>query len=1105
MDKTEKKEKILEEQTRVLENDKKNMLVSASAGSGKTHIMIKYICALVIKKHVPIKDFLVLTFTKSAAAQMKDKLSKRLKEACENVEEQETQYIFDQIDALSTANICTIDAFCERAIKKYANILGINDSFSVLDENEAIALKKMCFQNSLKRFSEKHFDDFALIADAYKHDETKIWEIIKKLEDISNSVADKDAFLQDLSQNFEQKFDLASDFLYKDFLNTITKGLQELESLHVEKYYADVSKLFEAALSSKNLFEVYDNLQNVKKMPTRPYVKVVGEEIFQQIGEIKDAIWGKTSKIKNLCLSNQENILSQRCGELEKAMLKFFDAYEKQYNSLKKAQNCMDFADLEKFMKVLSENEKLFENFQYVFVDEYQDTNKKQEEIIKNIAKNCNFVAVGDLKQGIYGFRLASSEIFLKDLKNFEKDEYSAVNYLKSNFRSNQKVLDFVNEIFKVCMTEQTSNVDYFSTSMLKSENDFADEEAKAINIDLVAKQKPDFDEIPKVYSVLNAKILSENSNLLMLKDVKRRINEVVGSKISDDGSLRTANYGDIAILARKRDAFFEQLETYLQENGIPVISNSRSKLAQEPEIQMLVNYLRLALAVDNEVALLSVLLSGLYLLDIQKILDEKIEKQKNLVEVVLENQSGLFTKFLQNLDEFRLNYEVFGAKKAFLTLFAQTNYFSYLNLRKDKERTGMFVKKFLEEIEKNEFDIPALVNYFDTVDIVVTPEASDFGDCVTLTTIHDSKGLEYPIVFLIGCDNDFSGNQSGDVQINEHFGLALKVYDFEENSATPSVRLLAIQEDERKEDFVEELKIFYVALTRAKNRLYLFGNFDEQNFSKHDIKSCKTYFDLIFLALKSESAKFCANGFFENKTLSINLIEDVEEVPCKIEQNLENAEFDEKIVEKIDKYLDFSYKFGERENFRLKESVTGLTKKIEPEGLENFSNENFNFAGEAIETGNAYHLALKVVNFENVFDLQSLRKELQNVDEQSRKLVDEEILLKNVMILKELTKGGHIFKEKEFLLKEKLKELVAGDADDEILVQGIVDLFAVKEDKIVLVDFKYSSKSERYLIDKYKNQLKLYKIAIENAFNRPVSGCFLLSLKFAKIIPISF
>ena len=659
----ENQELHLDEQDKVLENDKKNMLISASAGSGKTYIMIKYICELVTQKHTPISDFLVLTFTKSAAAQMKEKLLARLKE---EFEKNQSEYIVEQIDALSTASICTIDSFCEKYIKKYANVLGINESFSVLDESQSKCIKKDAFQRALKNFAEENFLEYENLLSTYKNKDDKIWEIIEDLEDISNSVADKDAFLKESSENFEDKFEKASNFLFDFFISAIKRDVRELDALHVDKYYDAVTQMVGGAVSSQNLFELFENVKEVKKLPNRPNQDYVGQEVFEKLGVIRTDLSDKISDIKSLNLSETESVEMQKQGTLEKAILHLFDLFEKQYNLLKKAQNCMDFADLEKFMKVLSKKENLFDGFQFVFVDEYQDTNKLQEEIIKNVAKNCNFVAVGDLKQGIYGFRLASSEIFLKDTQNFEADEDSTVNYLKSNFRSSQKILDFVNNVFKVCMTKEITNVDYESTSMLQGRSKFVDENAKAINIDLVEKSSPEYQEIPKIYSVKNAKISVDKSNWTMLQDIKRRILEVVGSKISDNGKLRQANFGDIAILARGRDSLFEQLETFLQENEIPVISNSRSKLAKEPEVEMLINYLRLSLSLDNEVALLSVLLSGLYLFDIEKIFDEKQNSGKTLVELVKENKNGYFTKFLDDLNSFRINATLHGAKEAF-------------------------------------------------------------------------------------------------------------------------------------------------------------------------------------------------------------------------------------------------------------------------------------------------------------------------------------------------------------------------------------------------------------------------------------------------------
>ena len=360
--------------------------------------------------------------------------------------------------------------------------------------------------------------------------------------------------------------------------------------------------------------------------------------------------------------------------------------------------------------------------------------------------------------------------------------------------------------------------------------------------------------------------------------------------------------------------------------------------------------------------------------------------------------------------------------------------------------------------------------------------------------------------MFLIGCDKNFSADKGGDVQINENFGLALKVYDLENNNVIPSVRLMAIKEDEAHKNFVEELMIFYVALTRAKNRLYLFGNFDKKFFSKHDVKSCHSYFDLIFLALKDEAAAFCKQGSFEDENLSINFIEEVEEISSKTQQNFENAEFDEEVAEKIEKYVDFSYKFGKSQNFRLKESVTSLNKKLDEDTFEKYSNENFRFADNAIDTGNAYHIAMKFLDFDKICDLQTLNQELEKFKNQvDLNLIDREVLLKNILLVKPFTQNAKVFKEKEFLLREKIGALIDEDVDDEILVQGIVDLFVVKENEVLLIDYKFtSSNPEEYLIKKYKNQLKLYKIAIENAFKIPVTGAYLLSLKHAKLISVN-
>lgn len=1092
------------EQEEVLLNDKKNMLVSASAGSGKTYIMIKYITKLICEERIPVKDFLVLTFTKAAATEMKERLLKSLKKKGDD------PFIIEQIDSLSVANISTIHSFCEKNLKKYANLLGISENFAIADENYSQKIRQNAFDVAFKKLNEQNFEEYFELISNFKNDKNKVREILFEIENLVNSVADKEQFLKDNEEKNEKYFECATDFLFKNCIEKIESALDSVEKLHVEDFYFTLSKNLSNILNSKDIYQLAVACKEFS-FPYLPKRKEVGDEVVENLKSIKDSINKAVNNIEILNLDNDDVVEIQKHGLLEKILTKLFKLYENEENEIKKSQNILDFYDLEKYMKKLSVEENLFTGLKFVFVDEYQDTNKVQERIIKNVAKNCNFVAVGDVKQGIYGFRLASSEIFLKDVSDFEKEENSTVKYLKSNFRSNKNVLNFVNDIFKVCMTKETCGVDYKNTSMLEGVSPFVDDGQKTVYIDLLKKNEIEKEELPAIYSVKKANLYVDNQNLVQIEDVKRRINEVMSSQISDGGQLRKCRYSDIAILSRKRDALFNQIEIYLQKSGVPVISNSRSVLLDEPEIKVLLSYLKIALNADDDVSMLSVLLSGLSDVSLQQIVDEKSKNDLSLCEIVIKDDKKIFENFNKNLNEFKFDVLVWGARKAFLKLFAETNYRAYINEKINHSKINLFVDKFLNEISASdfEFDLAGLINYFESVEITVTSEISAVEDSVLLTTIHNSKGLEYPIVFLIGCDQSLKKSQPKvDVEINEKFGLGVKFYDKNNNQEVETVKMKAIKTFESQKDFEEELMIFYVALTRAKNRLYLFGNIKDNIFERYDVKDCDSYFELIFYSMPKIKAEFLKNNFYEDKNMAISYIENVEEIDLSEKQNFENMQILPKIQEKILNYLNFKYKIDDKLNFRLKESVTSLNNKNDEDVLSKYSNENFTFSNNSIETGNAYHLVLKVLDFKKISSMAELNQEIDNnldILKDAIMLVDKEILLKNIILLRKFTDNGVVFKEKEFIMKDKISNLLENvSLDDEILVQGVIDLFVVKNNEIILIDYKYSnSNSEKYLIEKYKNQIKLYKKALENAQNLKVGASFLLSLRNNKLIQI--
>ena len=297
-----------------------------------------------------------------------------------------------------------------------------------------------------------------------------------------------------------------------------------------------------------------------------------------------------------------------------------------------------------------------------------------------------------------------------------------------------------------------------------------------------------------------------DESFLLQVEDVAARIREVLNSEIFENGQFRKCRYSDIAILSRSRDALFNNLSIFLQSCGIPVVANSRENLMDEVEIKILLNFLKVSQNMNDDIALASVLISPFGGISLQKLLIEKQGFEGELCQLVREDKNGIFQKFNKNIEKFKQNIEIFGIKTAFLKLFDEVNYFSYLNLKPDHSKVKMFVERFLSEIVEsgNDFDVSAAIERFESVEVSVSAEPSLMENAVLLTTIHNSKGLEYPIVFLIGCDQSLSKSQRGNVEIDENFGFAVKLFDIEKNSEVVSVRMRAIRESERQKAFVE-------------------------------------------------------------------------------------------------------------------------------------------------------------------------------------------------------------------------------------------------------------------------------------------------------------
>ena len=1065
----------IKEQDAVLSFNKQNLIVSASAGSGKTYVLIKFITKLICEKRIPIRKLLILTFTKNASIEMKERLLKNLK-AVENVDD----FILKQIDDLSVSNISTIHSYCEHCLKKYANILKLKDNFTLADENLANKLKKEAMKECVKKM--KNNEAFFAIYYAFNSSERKLFDAIMEIGDMMEAVADKKDFTEKILTRQASIYSEAEKVVTERLDRAIVVTEETIEKEHLD-FGFKLEELKKGTLLGRAKFlESYS-------FPRLPNAKDVGEDKILVLRGIKKELKDIFDDIKELSLS-EEKIEEEKKGELEIALIKLYGAFMQEYTKLKKNQNILDFSDLEQNMLSLIENDLFNEDFEYVFIDEYQDTNSLQERIVKTVAKNSHFVAVGDAKQGIYGFRLASSKIFLKDVEDFSKSKEDEALFLKSNFRTSKKILNFINDLFKDAMTKENSNIDYKKTSMLEGRKDFKDD--GVVVVDMVLSEKAEEETLKEVYSVKEAELTSKEFKR-ELQVVLVRVEEALKSKIYDPDleAYRQCEFKDIAILSRSRSPFFNRLGEYLKEKGFPVVTNKKRKLLDTPEIEVLLNILKVTLSPSDEIALLSVLMSNFGKLNQDEIYSLRGSGKPLFIEV-----QEKYGNIIALLEEFKNNGIIYGYRRAFELLFDKTHYYAYINAKSSTLRNS--VNKFLSEIENSsfDFDLPSLISYFENVDIEDSGEAGG-ENAILLTTIHKTKGLEYPVVIIIGAGKSLKKQERyGDISMDENLGIAVKRY--EDGQEEKTVKLLAIRYLDEQKRFQEEMMIFYVALTRAKNRLYLIGEFKNPYTIKYD-----SYFDYVYAALSPlEIEKFLNEERLVKGAVSYNLITEVEEFEIEAKSKL-FGKGDEKLEREIEEYLNYDYLFKNEENIAFKNSVTSLTKKYEEKEVflpSNMVEVNL----DAVEIGNAYHLALKNIDFNMINKESDIEKYFSSTLDKDK--IDLDLLYKNIQLLKPFTKEGNIYKEQEFVMKDALCKLIKNvDIKDDILVQGVVDLFIINGNKATLIDYKYSStKNSQKLINRYKTQLDLYKNAIMSGLGVEVEKMFLLNLKYTDLIEIT-
>lgn len=846
------------------------VLVSAAAGSGKTAVLVQRIISRITdpQKPIDITKFLIVTFTKASAQEMKNRISKKLFEMI--LADPKNENLQRQKMLLKYAQIGTIDSFCKTLAEENFYKLGIPPKINIATENEVEILKSKAINNTLLYFYSLENKDFEKMFDLLtgeKNDDGLI-KIIKSIHNFMLSLPFPEKWMDEKLKLYENISENA-DILELPWAKTIidyTKDQLEISQkmiigmLNISKNNEKTDKAYTGALSEdlikiKNISELLESgswdkvAKSINSLSFANLKPLRGEEIaFEKNLISKQRAYVKKifEKLKDYFIFSKQDIIKnlKSLQSVTKCLFEIVKQFEKKLYDLKFEKNIAEFSDLSRWaLKLLTKEnengytersllaEEISERYEEIMIDEYQDINDLQDTIFKMISKDeTNIFAVGDVKQSIYKFRNSKPQIFLNKknkYKLYDKDfdSYPAKIILCKNFRSKSDILEFINFIFDSLMSKKAGEIEYTEEEVLFPGTQFPESHDTAAELVIIDCKDTESAEVSEADFIAN------------------KISKMIYEKyqIFENGKLRDVTFGDFCILLR---SFKNSANTYkheLSKYGIPVKTESNEKFLKTSEIETVLSLLKVINNPIQDIPLISSMLSPIFnfsLDDISEIracepnlpfyfsvkkyiesgkdkdLKQKVHKFYETLKKYRNLSIGMFCNELINLIYSETDYpsicmamENGENKKANLMLFSE-----YAKKFENNYHKGLFgFLKFIENIKNKNCDLsPA-------------PTAHDSYKSVKIMSIHKSKGLEFPICIIAGCAKS-NHKDPPSVYLNADIGLGVKLKNKDGTIKFSNIVTNSISLQNNIESVSEELRTLYVALTRTKQKLIMVG-----------------------------------------------------------------------------------------------------------------------------------------------------------------------------------------------------------------------------------------------------------------------------------------
>lgn len=1083
--------KLTNEQTEAIAVRGK-VIVSASAGSGKTFVMIQKLVDL-IAAGGDLDEVLAVTFTKKAAAQMKEKLRSAMIARLENAGD-ERERLKVQLSKISSADISTIHSFCARLIRKYFYALGVNSDFDIISADDAVAqeLKKRALDEVFERRYERNDGEFLHLLKRFmkKRNDKSLRRLICEAHSEVRSAARYESLLESVSSlycgdGFERVCADYSAYLapkYEALIDAVRKFKEGFPATSKKKSYDAIFDEMITALtiaSASPLFAVKPPLTITRKPADREEEKPFGEEFKK----FKDSVAKRYAALCGDFADEQtERERFMASGQTAVAFSDLLLEFDREYAAIKAEENKLDYNDLEHLaLRLLSDEAvraEINDHYRHVFVDEYQDVNPVQEEIISSLSGET--FLVGDVKQAIYGFRGSKSVFFSKKFKGFESGGGNALK-LSSNFRSADGILDFVNRLFSDIMRTDTCGIDYKNTSEMQFGGLYPAGNGSA-KICVFGKDERERGELG-VYSVAadGRKSGHTREGLAVLAIVEKELQ----SKHYDlkTGELRDTCAGDICILTRKnRGGSAEGIVRALTDEGYSVSGAQEPNICNLPEVRQMLDILSLIDNSEQDIPLVTALLSPLGGLSEDELAEIRIAVNSK------KSSAGKGASLIKTFRECCAEYSVlpgtiagklnifYGVLEELRSLAAVLNAGELINelLENYGLETGygiageQKVKNVLRLADEGA-DLPlcAFLEKLKVGGYEVSAPAAARGGSIKIMSMHASKGLEFPVVIIADICRTFKGADYSELPFDEDFGFAPKCFDTENLLAHKTVlrRLAKLRSD--NEELKNEFNLFYVACTRAMCRLYILAE-EVRPFDGLSVGDAKCYADFF------DMSKFSPSEILPHSEFS----------PAAATEAM-LSESDNEISAAIERFFAKPYGYADSVDLPVKSSASAILKMgvDEPRFV---ARELFGGEGEiTAERGIAYHRFLELCDFA-VKDKDGISKEIAYFG-LSGKMTAEAIGLLRVDELSQILNmpafdgldGAELFREREFLCRIPANEIMDTEAEDYVLVQGAIDLMATGPNGVKIIDYKYSSKTDDELKMDYFKQLNLYKKAV--------------------------